>query len=173
MLTRTSEIAVKALITMVLHHEGKPVTTQALADRVGCAPSYLAKTLGRLAGRGILKSRRGPQGGVELARKPGAITLLEIVEACQGLLISNYCQSIGDEDGPVCAFHRAMWEVRMATRDALARWSLEDLARRPGPTGKLSGNGECHLAFLLRKTEMTRCATAANPGTRTAKAKGR
>jgi Rrf2 family protein len=148
MLTQTSEIAVKALMHMALSPGAGPFTPQAVAARVGCSPAYLAKTLGQLAKQGILRSRRGAQGGVELARDPSEITLLAIVETCQGLLVANHCESIGDACGPVCAFHRAMWEVREATRETLVRWTLADLVARPVPTGKLAGNAECRVDFL-------------------------
>ena len=57
-----------------------------------------------------------------------------IVEACQGLVIGNYCQDLGPGDSDdVCAFHRAMMEVHQATVGALARWTLADLLARPRP----------------------------------------
>jgi DNA-binding IscR family transcriptional regulator len=85
---------------------------------------------------------------MSLAREASQINLLDIVEACQGLMIGSYCKSIGDQIGPVCGFHRAMWDVRTATRDALQRWNLEDLAETPHPTGELAGNKECLMNFL-------------------------
>ncbi|MBI3736043.1 Rrf2 family transcriptional regulator, partial [Candidatus Sumerlaeota bacterium] len=92
--------------------------------------------------------RRGAHGGVELARPPERITMLAIVEACQGLMAGNYCRAIGDKAGPVCGFHQAMLDVHLATKLALARWTLKDLAARPQPTGPLKGNMECRMNFM-------------------------
>jgi Rrf2 family protein len=148
MLTHTSELAIKALMFMAMSPGKGLFTPQGIADQVGCSPAYLAKTLSQLARHGILRSRRGAQGGMELARKAEAITLLDIVETCQGLLATHYCDGIGDAMGPVCAFHRAMWEVRETTRATLARWTLADLVARPAPTGKLAGSSQCRVDFL-------------------------
>jgi Rrf2 family protein len=169
MLTQTSELAVKALMLMALSPGEGPFTPQAIAGRVGCSPAYLAKTLGQLARQGILRSRRGAQGGVELSRPAHEITLLDIVETCQGLMVTNYCDAIGDATGPVCAFHRAMWEVREATRETLARWTLADLVAQPVPTGKLAGNGQCRVDFLRPVKGKTSPAGRTSPPRRTAR----
>lgn len=148
MVTQTSEIAIKALIYLALHHSDEPVPPHAIAARMGCSPTYLGKTMGQLVKAGILRSQRGPQGGMSLAHEPGKITVLMIVEACQGLLIGGYCRAIGDNIGPVCAYHQAMWDVRHSMVEALERWSLADLMKAPCPSGALAGNTECRMAFL-------------------------
>ena len=153
MITQTSEIAIKTLIYLAIISEKKPIPPHDIAAKIGCSPTYLGKTMSQLVKAGILRSQRGPQGGTSLARDPKNITLLDIVEACQGLLIGAYCQAIGDQTGPVCAYHQAMWDVRMATREALKRWTLADLAAQPVPTGELAGNKECRMEFLYEEVK--------------------
>lgn len=152
MITRTSEIAIKALVYLTLRGQRGPITPNEIAGEMGCSPSYLGKTMGQLVKAGILTSQRGPQGGMALATKPEEINLLMIVEACQGLMIGSYCRSIGDDlAGPVCAYHRAMWDVRQATVEALRRWTLKSLAECPLPTGELAGNTDCRMDFLAQR----------------------
>ncbi|MCB2155358.1 Rrf2 family transcriptional regulator [bacterium] len=152
MITRTSEIAIKALVFLALHGQQGPITPHEIAEKMGCSPSYLGKTMGQLVKAGILTSQRGPQGGMTLAVPPEKINLLMVVEACQGLLIGAYCKSIGDElAGPVCAYHRAMWDVRQATVEALRRWTLKHLSECPLPTGALAGNEDCRMVFLAEE----------------------
>lgn len=161
MLTRTSEMAVKAMILVAREGADGPVPPRRLAEAMGGSPSYLAKICGDLAKAGIVRATRGAQGGVELARPASRILLLEIVEACEGILVPDYCLAIGDALGPVCAFHRAMWDVYMATRGALGKWTLEELAARPLPTGALAGNAECRMAFLREALSASRARKAA------------
>lgn len=148
MITRTSELAIKAMIYLALQRADEPLPPRQIAAVMGCSPSYLAKIMGDLARSGLLRGLRGVHGGVLLARAPREITLLDIVEACQGIEAGNYCRAIGDDPGPVCGFHEAMREVHLTTRKTLRSWTLAKLAAAPEPTGPLAGNRECRMAFL-------------------------
>ena len=130
MLTRTTELAIRALLVLGLETEGTPWTPRVLADRLDCSPSYLSKTLGHLTRAGLLESIRGAHGGVLLARAPADITLQHIVEACQGVLIGNYCKKM-ETPGPTCGYHRAMQDIYDVTMGALSRWTLADLIQVP------------------------------------------
>ena len=145
MLTQTTELAIKVLILLALKEQGRPYAPRVLAGWIGCSPTYLSKILGQLSKAGLLRSIRGARGGVMLAGPAEKITLLAIVEACQGLLVGNYCRAIGDEDGPVCAFHEAMLKVHRAMVGVLKHWTLSELAACPAPTGHLAGNAQCRM----------------------------
>src|SRR5690606_17826162 len=109
MLTQTSESALKALIYLVHYGGTEPVPPREIAEHVGASPSYMAKITRMLVKSNILRSHRGALGGVSLSRPASEITLLEIVGACQGLMIGNYCHGIADHLLPVCAFHEDMY----------------------------------------------------------------
>jgi Rrf2 family protein len=135
MLTHTSELAIRALIQLGAEDSLEPTPPRQIAEALGCSPTYLRKTLGLLAKAGILRSRRGVHGGVVLAQAASDVTLLAIVEACQGLLPAAYCQELGPTAlRSACAFHQAMDEVYTATKNALSHWTLADLLEHPGPT---------------------------------------
>lgn len=145
MLTQTSESAIRALIFLVLYGDKEPMPPREIAERIGASPSYMAKITRMLVKSNILRSHRGALGGVSLSRNPEEITLLDVVEACQGLIVGNYCQSIVGHTEPVCAFHQAMVEVHQATVGVLSRWTVADLAARPGPTNDQAGTGDCKI----------------------------
>jgi Rrf2 family protein len=145
MLTRTSEIAVQALLVLGLESAGEPASPRQLAERLDCSPSYLAKVLGMLVKARLLRSFRGARGGVRLARPADEITLLAVVEACQGLMAANYCRSIDVPGYPVCAFHQAMADVHRATVGALSRWTLADLLAQPAPGRPATGGPPCKM----------------------------
>jgi Rrf2 family protein len=146
MLTHTSEIAIRALVYLGLSGSEQPVPPRLIASAIACSPTYLAKTLRLLGRAGIVRSRKGAHGGVWLGRPPAAISLLNIVEACQGLMVADYCQGPGQRPVGVCGFHRAMQEVFDATTAALSRWTLADLLRNPAPTGAVGGRS-CKLTI--------------------------
>jgi len=147
MLNQTSELAIKTLVFLALEGNGSPMSPRPIAESLNCSRSYLAKTTGLLVRAGILRSTRGINGGVLLARKPDEIKLLEIVEACQGLLIANYCGQIEDMGGEVCTFHQAMAELHEVTVQTLSKWTLSDLLHCPAkPTGE-DAETKCKMHF--------------------------
>jgi len=109
-----------------------------------CSPSYLAKTVGLLVRAGVLRSIRGSAGGVLLARTPQEINLLDVVEACQGLITAQYCDGYG-ESHEVCSYHRAMLELHEATVGTLSKWTLKDLLRYPAFPSH--ADHECRMVF--------------------------
>ena len=54
-----------------------------LADAAGVPAPFLAKVLGRLADRGLLRSKRGRKGGFVLGRPAAEITLADVVLALE------------------------------------------------------------------------------------------
>lgn len=147
MITRTSELAILALLVLGLESDGEPLSPRQLGERLEGSQSYLAKVLGMLVKAGLLRSFRGARGGVLLARPPEEISVLDVVEACQGLLVGNYCRAINSSGVATCAFHLAMEDVYRATREALTRWTLADLMRRPTPARLGDEGPPCKMAF--------------------------
>jgi Rrf2 family protein len=141
MITKTSLLATRALLCLVRDQLGVATSPRSIALQLGESQAYMAKVLRSLVKAGILRAEHGSRGGVLLNMRPGAITLLAIVEACQGTIVGSYCEDIRDR-GATCAFHRAAVELREATIAVLSRWNLEQLAQSPsrtacGPEGRL------------------------------------
>jgi DNA-binding IscR family transcriptional regulator len=83
---------------------------------------------------------------VILARNPAEISILQIVEACQGLMTAQYCDQ-ADDLTKACIFHRAMLELHEATVGTLSRWTLQDFLRFPAsPRLDKEGSG-CRMLF--------------------------
>jgi Rrf2 family protein len=148
MLTKTSLNAIQALI-YVARQEGKvPVSPVAIAQQLGASPSYLGKINTQLVKAHLLEAHRGIKGGVTLVRPPASVTLLDIVEACQGKTLGDYCAP-HDDLTEVCAFHEAMHGLKQAIIAALKKWTLQDLLDRPMPAKKLQGKVACRMMCAL------------------------
>lgn len=132
MLSQTTITAMQTLVYIALNSNGEPVPPGEIADRLGASAAYLSKINTQLVKAHILRSHRGVKGGVTLAKPPQNISLLHVVEACQGMILGDYCS---DTDNPdvVCGFHAAMHDLRVSFIEALNRWSVADLARKPLP----------------------------------------
>ncbi len=130
MLTRTSTHAIRAMLALCELEEGEFAGAGKLARRIGAPPNYLGKLLQQLAREGLLESRKGKTGGFALARPPGSITLLEIVEPLEQISRLSSCilgRPRCDERNP-CALHRRYGAIRNQYLDLLRTTTLADLA---------------------------------------------
>jgi len=145
MFNRTTELAIQWLVFLALNSENRPISPKRGAEALKCSPSYLAKTSNLLVKAGILNSTRGIHGGVLLAKPAEEITLLEIIEASEGLLTASYCSETEQLSG-ICSFHQAMDELHREIIRVLSSWTLKELtrrpSRRPGP-----GRNLCKMFF--------------------------
>lgn len=163
MITKTSLLATRALLCLPQDKREIPVSPRSIALQLGESQAYMAKVLRALVKSGILRAEHGSKGGVLFNRPPSEITLLAIVEACQGMIIGNYCQEASNLDR-TCAFHRASVELRGAIVNVLSRWTLEQLAASPRPTGRLPGQMRCAMVGVR---VIPRAANKSRPTTRT------
>lgn len=136
MLTKTTLTAIRTLVHIGLNPDGEPLSIRHIAEHLGESPTYLAKVTRHLVRAGILKAHRGVTGGIVLNRAPKAITLLAIVEACEGMILADFCQETPTING-VCAFHVAAVELHQAMIQVLGRWSLDQFIKKPRPFGRL------------------------------------
>ena len=83
-LTRASSYALHAVAYMAQQKSEKPVASHHIAQARGIPERFLLKVLKPLVTHRILLSVKGPHGGYRLARSPGDITILDIIEAVDG-----------------------------------------------------------------------------------------
>lgn len=146
MLTGTTELALRALICLGLSTPADPTPPKRLAESLGCSPTYLGKTLGLLVKADVLRSVRGARGGVVLARDPRTITLLAVIEACQGTLVGDFCRT--ERMNAPCRFHEVMATVHARVVETLEACTLAELLECPLPVIRgRSGSTTCKMAF--------------------------
>jgi len=148
MLTKTSLSAIRVLTYLGLYGGGEPLSPRYLAEQLGDSPTYLAKVVRHLVKVRILRAHRGVTGGVVLAKSPRDITLLAIVEACQGASLDNFCEDAG-RLSQTCGFHQAAAELHDAIVKVLAHWTLADFLKKPHPSKSLVKRVKCCLESSL------------------------
>jgi Rrf2 family protein len=74
----------------IAQHKGeKIILSDTISQKYDIPLEYLLKIMQQMVRANILRSKRGPRGGFSLARAPGKITMLEIIEAVEGPLSSE------------------------------------------------------------------------------------
>ena len=146
-LTRRGDYALRAALHLAEAWGGDGYCKIREVSREMALPvSYTPQVLGLLARAEIAEAKAGPGGGYRLRRNPAEVTVLEVVEAAEGPLLSTTCILRG---GPcrwesACAVHPTWAAASEAFRDRLRGTTLADLAgvdrglepalRRPGKT---------------------------------------
>lgn len=100
-----------------------------IAERMEIPRTYVAQILAILVHKGLVDARAGPQGGYRLARDPSHVSLLAVVEAGEGELVSGRCVLRGSPCGRrgTCAIHDHWDRARQALRAELEATSLRDV----------------------------------------------
>jgi len=88
-LSNKGRYAVRALFDIAFYNEGRPTQVKDIAERQNIPPRFLEQIFQDLKRTGIVGSKRGPQGGYSLARRPVDIRLGDVVRALEGEEIAN------------------------------------------------------------------------------------
>lgn len=131
MITKTTESAFRILIALGTQEVKKVTPLADLHERVGGSQTYLAKITAALTRARIVRSNRGAQGGLLLAREPSEIKLLEIVAAIQGIPAGSFCSTSGTVRVDVCGYHQVMEELHNSILKILESRTLADLIQKP------------------------------------------
>lgn len=86
-----AELAIRATLYMAGRPSGEHSTVRDVAKATSLPSAYLSKVIQRLAQAGLVRTYRGPGGGIELAHPPEAITLWALVRATDGSADINRC----------------------------------------------------------------------------------
>lgn len=139
-LTRRGDYVVRAAIALASAWDGDGAyrKIRQVAGEMRLPPSYTPQLLGILARAGLAEAKAGRSGGYRLTRAPRDISILEVIEAAEGDLVSRRCPMRG---GPcrwdnVCAVHPTWVRASEAIRSVLATTTLAEVAavdRHLGP----------------------------------------
>jgi len=122
----------RALIDLVLHEGRRPILLKDIARRQQISVGYLEQLITPLIAAGILRSTRGPKGGISFARSPEEIKLSEVIQLLEGSIAPVECINNPDicNRSKLCA-PRDVWnELKEAMDNILESINLKDLAER-------------------------------------------
>ncbi len=132
-LSKGAEYAIRGVLHLSLQPRGRVAYIDEIAAAQGVPRAYLAKIFQYLSKKGFLKSTRGAGGGFVLARDPGEITLLDVIEAMEGPIHLNDCLIHKDfcERVDTCPVHDVWKEAQEKFLESLSACTFEKLARSP------------------------------------------
>ena len=93
-LSTKSRYGLRAMFDIAYNCGPEPVQIQDISRRQQISPRYLEQIFQNLKRAGLLKSKRGPQGGYVLSRKPDEITVLDILNATEQDVLLVDCAGV-------------------------------------------------------------------------------
>jgi Rrf2 family transcriptional regulator, iron-sulfur cluster assembly transcription factor len=93
-LSTKSRYGLRALFDIAYNCGNMPAQIQDISRRQQISPRYLEQIFQNLKRAGILKSKRGPQGGYCLAKKPEEITVLDVLCATEQDVLLVDCTGV-------------------------------------------------------------------------------
>lgn len=132
-LSRKSDYALRALMTLVEHFGKGPISIRELAERNDVPRGFLEHIMLDLKSQGVVKSIAGRIGGFVLARDPDKVTMGEIVRHFDGLLAPIGCVSVSGHEPcsqeTVCRFRRVLLDIRNYTARKMDEATLAEVYR--------------------------------------------
>jgi Rrf2 family protein len=92
-ITTISRYGVRAMFDVAYHGGGQPTQIKDISRRQQISQRYLEQIFNKLLKGGLLRSRRGPQGGYMLAKDPSEISVGDIIDVAQGPITPVRCLS--------------------------------------------------------------------------------
>ncbi len=135
-LSTKSRYGLRALFDIAYNSGNLPAQIQDISRRQEISPRYLEQIFQSLKKHGILKSKRGPQGGYCLSRSPEEITVRDIIVATEGDLALVECVSTRKRKKGECVFNggcvtQTVWEEASAQlNDYFTTLTLKTLCER-------------------------------------------
>ncbi|TLM67260.1 MAG: Rrf2 family transcriptional regulator [Deltaproteobacteria bacterium] len=140
-----AQYAVRAMVSLSLHGEGKPLALHDIATREAISLAYLEQLFVKLRRGRIVKSVRGPGGGYVLARPAVEIRVDEIIDSVEESLVPVSCMD--DKGRCVCGdqcVSHAVWQgLGERVRQFLSSITLADLTRDAANKARTVLSDEC------------------------------
>lgn len=135
-LTRFTDYSLRVLIYLGLRDNGR-VTIREISESYGISRNHLMKVVSLLARMGYLDARRGPGGGIALARPPKEIVIADVIRDMEDdlNLVECFCEEGSCVIKPICQLKNVLNQALDAYLSTLERYTLLDLLK---PKAKLA-----------------------------------
>jgi Rrf2 family protein len=137
-----ADYAVRAAVELAASASERPVKAERIATAQDIPLNFLENILAELRHSGIVRSRRGADGGFRLAKPPDQVTIADIIRAVEGPLASVRGEPPEETAyaGPSEALPRVWIAVRANLRKVVEHVTVADVAtgRLPAAVEKLA-----------------------------------
>ena len=129
--TRT-RYGTRALLELALRRGDEPVLLKDIARQQQISLPYLEHLIAPLIAGGMIRSTKGPKGGISLARKPADIKLIEITQLLEGSMAPVACIDNPEscKRSEFCATRDVWSQLKEVMDGVLESMTLQDLVEK-------------------------------------------
>src|SRR5260221_9276078 len=133
--SKKADYALIAMKHLAVRGDRASSSAREIAELYDVPIELMAKVLQRLVQRGLLASHQGTRGGYQLARLPGQISVVDVIQAIDGPVAVTACST---DDGQCeqfakCNVRDPLWRLRERILTALGECTIAELASEPVP----------------------------------------
>lgn len=130
----------RALLELAMQNSDEPMLLRNIAEKQDISLAYLEHVISPLIAGGILRSTKGPKGGISLNRKPSEIRLGEVIRLLEGSVAPADCvdnPDICDRAG-ACVTRDVWCELKDVMDGVLNKTTIQDMVDRQKQKGSPS-----------------------------------
>ncbi len=139
-LSRTVSYALQATLQLAEAQSDHPVPCSRLAAEGKMPERFLLQILRNLVAHGVLESTRGVDGGYALRQSPVDVSLLDIIEAVDGPMVSSLPVAEGLHKESREKLEQLLTQVNDEVRTRLAAIRMADLTFNRDPNADFAAN---------------------------------
>ncbi len=130
--SKKCEYGIQAVLYLAARNDQGLIVSDEIAKNLNIPKEFISKILQSLTESGIINSRKGRVGGFTLGKSPDQITLLDIVEAIDGLEVFNNCVLGFPECSPEkpCPLHDKWGKLRTQAYNMLADETIDTFRQK-------------------------------------------
>jgi len=129
-ITRHTDFSLRLLILLSLQEKDLLLTIDSAASKLNIPKNHLAKVAHKLAQHGYIKTVRGNQGGISLAKQSQSIFLGHVVRAMEMNLEMVDCNKPSCPLSGCCDLKGILDDARDAFLSTLDKYTLADIAKQ-------------------------------------------
>jgi Rrf2 family protein len=127
MISQTIEYALRAMIYLTGLKPESSANSETISRRTKVPKGYLSKILRDLVVADLIKSQRGPNGGFCLARGPGEISMIDIVNAIDPIKRITRCPLGNPAHTELCPLHRRLDDAMASMESDFTKTTLAEI----------------------------------------------
>jgi len=122
----------RALLELAMRDTNEPMLLRNIAKKQDISLAYLEHVISPLIAGGILRSTKGPKGGISLNRKPSDIKLSDVIRLLEGSVAPADCVDNPDicDRAETCVARDIWCEMKKVMDSILDSTTIQDLVDR-------------------------------------------
>ena len=145
-LSTKGRYGLRAAVDLAIFAKSAPISISTIAAREGLSESYLEQLFAKLKKAGLVSSSRGTNGGYQLAKPAGDISVGDVLRALEGDMVVVDCP---DSESKCAKFDscvtKYVWKrINNSINDTMDSMTLEEIAANsPGITEENGQKAYC------------------------------